>query len=197
MPTSYTMLLVPRFRAFDLAGAPLTGGKVYVYEAGTTTAKTSYTTSALSSANTNPVILDANGQADIWVAGPYKVVVTDSAGVQQYTQDNLYGFGGSYASLPIQDDDKLIAWGDVDGALVNSSMTITAIETAVTAFNTITQLQGGVVAAASGDTSAGVLDDKLDAGIGLTKTISTDGNGAKTMTIGCTMDPRVAAMLFG
>ena len=193
MPTSYTMLLVPRFRAFDLAGDPLTGGKVYVYEAGTTTLKASYTTSALSSANTNPVILDANGQADIWVAGPYKVVVTDSAGVQQYTQDNLYGFGGQYISMPTQDVDKVLAWGDVDGEVTNSTLTLAAIEAAVNVFNTITMLNGGVVAAAAGDTSAGVLDDKLQAGPGILKTVTTDGAGIKTVQISA-LSPLLAAV---
>ena len=39
---------------FDDSGFPLSGGKLYVYEAGTTTLKTSYTTEAASTANANP-----------------------------------------------------------------------------------------------------------------------------------------------
>ena len=193
MPTSYTMLLVPRFRAFDLAGDPLTGGKVYVYEAGTTSRKESFSSAALSSANTWPVVLDANGEADIWLAGPYKIVVTDADGVQQYSQDNLYGFGGAYVSMPVQDVDKMLAWGDVDGEVANSTLTLSAIEAAVNAFNTITMLNGGVVAAAAGDASVGVLDDKLQAGPGILKTVTTDGAGIKTVQISA-LSPLLAAV---
>ena len=63
-------------------------GKVYVYEPGTTTAKTSYTTSALSVANANPVILDAYGRAEIWVSGNAKFLVQDANGGSEYEVDN-------------------------------------------------------------------------------------------------------------
>lgn len=63
-------------------------GKVYVYEPGTTTAKTSYTTSALSVANANPVILDAYGRAEIWVSGNAKFLIQDANGGSEYEVDN-------------------------------------------------------------------------------------------------------------
>ena len=75
---------------FDDDGDPLAGGKVYFYEPGTVTLKDTYTTSALDTANTNPVILDANGRAVIWLNNEYKYKVTNSSDVQVgATVDNL------------------------------------------------------------------------------------------------------------
>ena len=81
-----------RFRAFDANGEPLAGGKLYTYEAGTTTPKNSFTTQDESVANTNPVILDADGYADVWLGtGFYKLVLTDSADVTLWTIDDVVG----------------------------------------------------------------------------------------------------------
>lgn len=183
MAALYTLLLVPKFRALGLDGTPLAGGVVSIYEAGSTTPKTSYADADMASANPWPVVLDANGQAGIWVSGPYRIMVTDADGVQQYSADHLFGFGGSYASMPDQDPDKLIAWGTPDGTLINSNMSVADIEAAVRAFNTVTMLAGGLVAAAAGDASAGTLDDKLTVGPGLVKTVNTDGSGVKRLTV--------------
>lgn len=72
----------------DANGDPLSGGKLNFYETGTTTRKNTYTTSAESVANANPVILDAAGrQGDIWFTGVAKVVLTDSADVEIDTTD--------------------------------------------------------------------------------------------------------------
>ena len=53
---------------FDDNGTPLVGGKLYSYAAGTTTLLTTYTTSAGTVANTNPIILNAGGRTpnEIW-----------------------------------------------------------------------------------------------------------------------------------
>lgn len=55
---------------FDDNGSPLVGGKLYSYAAGTTTLLTTYTTSAGTVANTNPIILNAGGRTpnEIWQA---------------------------------------------------------------------------------------------------------------------------------
>lgn len=87
MPIS--LLPVIRARFFDAAGVPLAGGKVYTYDAGTTTPKDSYTDSTGGTPNANPVILDAAGEADIWLDGFYHVVVDDANDVQQYDTDNV------------------------------------------------------------------------------------------------------------
>lgn len=83
------LLPYPKFRALDSNGAPLSGGKVYTYEAGTTTPKATYTDSGAGTPNTNPVILDSQGYADIWLSGSYKIVLKTSADVTIFTTDNV------------------------------------------------------------------------------------------------------------
>ena len=83
-------IFYPKFRACDPStGLPLVGGKLYTYVAGTTTPQATYSDAALSVANANPVILDANGEASIY-CGPvsYKLVLQDSTGAEIWTFDN-------------------------------------------------------------------------------------------------------------
>lgn len=75
----------------DSAGAPLAGGKLYTYAAGTSTPLATYSDQAGTIPNANPVVLDARGEATIfWGSAGYKVVLKDSADVTIWTQDNLY-----------------------------------------------------------------------------------------------------------
>jgi hypothetical protein len=69
-----------------ILGTPLVGGKVYFYEPGTETPKTTYQDSALTIPNTNPVVLDSRGQAVIWGSGTYRQVLVDVFGVQIWDQ---------------------------------------------------------------------------------------------------------------
>src|SRR6185295_2959637 len=64
----------------DGNGRPLVGGKVYFYSVGTSTPKDTYQDSAQTSLNTNPVILNARGQASIYGSGAYRQVLRDAFG---------------------------------------------------------------------------------------------------------------------
>jgi microcystin-dependent protein len=81
----------PRPRFFDTNGDPLAGGKLYAYQAGTSTPQNTYADQALLTPNANPVVLDANGEATIFVPDStlYKFVLKDSADVTQWTEDNI------------------------------------------------------------------------------------------------------------
>ena len=85
----------PKLQFFTAAGAPLSGGRVYTYSAGTSTPYPTYTDSTGSVANTNPVVLDARGEASIWLeqGKAYKIELRDSANVLIYTQDGLTSQG--------------------------------------------------------------------------------------------------------
>ncbi len=64
------------------------GALIYVYEFGTTTAKTTYADFALTTPNTDPVVADANGLfADIFVDVQCSMELQTSAAVQVYTAD--------------------------------------------------------------------------------------------------------------
>ena len=67
------------FQCLGLDGKPLAGGKIYTYEAGTTTPKSTFTTMAGDVPNLNPVILDQNGKAKIFLGdGSYRLQIKDS-----------------------------------------------------------------------------------------------------------------------
>jgi hypothetical protein len=90
---------------FTNSGAVLTGGKLYTYAAGTTTPLASYTTSAGSTARTNPIILDSAGRVpdggEIWItSSQYKFVLKDSNDVLIATYDNISGINA--ASYQVQ-----------------------------------------------------------------------------------------------
>ena len=85
----------PKLQFFGSDGLPLVGGKLYTYAAGTTTPLASYTDHTGVTANTNPVILDSNGEADVWLPDTtsYKYVLKDADDATLYTVD--------YISVPV------------------------------------------------------------------------------------------------
>jgi len=83
----------PKFRSFLASGAPNNGGKVYIYETGTTTKVGAG--SALDARGgsdvANPLILDAAGEGDLWLAAgaQYTIKVDTSADVQLSSTDGI------------------------------------------------------------------------------------------------------------
>ena len=77
MVRAVTPIPFVKARFFDRCGKPLTGGKVYTYEANTTTPKVTYKDPYGLTPNTNPIILDAAGEADIYLDGTYRIRITD------------------------------------------------------------------------------------------------------------------------
>lgn len=68
---------------FDNSGNPLSSGKVYFYDVGTTTFKDTYTSSEATTINPNPITLNAGGKAPaggIYGIGTYRQVVKDRNG---------------------------------------------------------------------------------------------------------------------
>ena len=76
----------PKFRADDSNGEPMAFGQVYSYVPGTTTPKATYTSSTGDVANSNPVVLDNKGEADIYTVGPTKLVLKKKVGSFYVTQ---------------------------------------------------------------------------------------------------------------
>ena len=73
----------------DNNGDPLASGNVYIYQAGTTTASTLYTTADAGTAHANPLVLDAYGRAQAYGNRDYKFIVTDVSGTTLYTMDDI------------------------------------------------------------------------------------------------------------
>src|SRR6185437_13074114 len=85
----------PIFKAFDNVGLPLSFGLLYTYQAGTTTPQATYTDSTGNTPNPNPVLLNARGEAQIWLnpLQNYKYLLTDALGNQipGWPVDNISG----------------------------------------------------------------------------------------------------------
>jgi hypothetical protein len=82
---------------FNSGGVPLAGGKIYTYEAGTTTPKACYTSASGLVAHSNPIILDSTGRipgGEIWLtsAQAYLFILKSSNDTLIGTYDNIYGY---------------------------------------------------------------------------------------------------------
>ncbi len=82
---------VPRLQFFGDDNLPLVGGKLYSYKAGpSATPLATYTDYGAGTPNANPTILDARGEASVWLgAGAYYLVLKDSNDVTIWTQDQV------------------------------------------------------------------------------------------------------------
>lgn len=94
-----SLFYLPRQFVIDGGGDPRAGAKLYFYQAGTLTAQDTYSDSALTTPNTNPVVADSAGEfgAIYLSTDPYRVILKDSDDVTLWDQDNYdaapIGFG--------------------------------------------------------------------------------------------------------
>lgn len=95
---------------FTNSGAPLTGGKIYTYAAGTTTPATTYTTSQGNVQWTNPIVLNAAGRVpsggEIWLTDGilYKFVLKNADDVAIATYDNISGINSNFVAFVNQQE---------------------------------------------------------------------------------------------
>jgi hypothetical protein len=88
--TAAMLAPLPPVRAeFMQNGNPCSGCKVYFFEPSTTTPKNTYSDALGAVPNANPVVLDSQGRATIFISGFYRVKVTTALGTELYTTDNV------------------------------------------------------------------------------------------------------------
>ena len=82
------------------SGAPLSGGTIETYLAGTSTPATTWTSNTGLTAHANPIVLNTLGLPNtagsaVWLTSgiAYKFIIKDSLGVLQRTIDNITGIG--------------------------------------------------------------------------------------------------------
>lgn len=80
-------MIGPKFYGWDENGLPLAGGKLYTYETLTNTPKATYDSEDQDVANANPIILNSEGYADVYLDGSYKMVLKDSNDNDIWTTD--------------------------------------------------------------------------------------------------------------
>jgi hypothetical protein len=125
----------------DNSGNVLTGGKIYTYNAGTTTPLATYTSNLGTAAHPNPIILDASGRipgGELWLSNGfgYKFVTKDANDVLIGTYDNI----PSSAQPPIVNDASSISYEQgytvtAGGFIIGDTYRITSLGT--TNFQTI------------------------------------------------------------
>jgi microcystin-dependent protein len=86
------------FQFFTTTGLPLAGGKIYTYQAGSSTPLATYTDNTGTVANANPIILGTDGRPadEIWLTYGfnYKFILKTADEVLIQSYDNLYGIIG-------------------------------------------------------------------------------------------------------
>jgi hypothetical protein len=91
MTTQLSPLPVQRF--YDNNNNPLSGGQLWTYQAGTSTPQATYTDSTGGTANANPVVMNARGEANVWLTQgqAYKFVLKDASSNTIWTTDQIIG----------------------------------------------------------------------------------------------------------
>jgi len=163
----------PKMQFFDINGEPLVGGKVYTYEAGTTTPVATYSDSTGVSVNPNPVVLNARGEAPIWLgADIYKFKLSDANDVEIWTVD--------YISAPISGVSPALT-GNV---VIDSNSSNPALKITQTGFGVALKVQDET----DPDATPTVIDNTGQLGIGTAspsqKVDISGGNLAFTSTAG-------------
>jgi len=103
-------------------GLPLNGGKLYTYQAGSSTPLATYTDVNGTIPNANPIILGTDGRlpAELWLTYGYnyKLVLQDSNSVTIATYDNIYGILGTIpAASSTLPSGMILLWSGAIGSI--------------------------------------------------------------------------------
>jgi len=179
----------PKQQIIDGNGDPIVGALLYTYAGGTDTAKATYTDYTGDTANTNPVVSDANGYVEVWLGtGAYKFVLTNGVGATLFNPGTIEG-------TTIYTVDNITANGSGGGTtgtiqVVENIAALKALDES-TEFNMVAVL--GYLA--QGDLGGGMFywddssTDSNDDGITITPT-STTGAGRWKRLIDNEINPR-------
>jgi hypothetical protein len=85
-----TPIVQPHVTFVDASGNACAGCALWTYAAGTTTPQATYTDATGGSQNTNPIVLDPAGGAQIWLGSlSYKFILKDASGVTIWSVDQV------------------------------------------------------------------------------------------------------------
>jgi len=95
MAYSLSPWLKPRFFITG-TNRPLAGGLMYTYKAGTTDPAKTYSDDS-GTENTNPIVLDSDGQCDLYLddSVSYRIILKNAAGVTQFDKDRIASIGST------------------------------------------------------------------------------------------------------
>ena len=214
-----SLLLSPGFQITDDNGCVQSGAKLYIYDAGTTTAATTYSDVGLTTAQTHPVVADSAGRhVNIYVPGGqlYKIAFYNSSDVLIWERDDIPpAISSGDGALPIAQGGSsaitaplaLVALGAAsDADLTTLNGTVSTLNTAQTtaAWETGTSTVEGKVspekvaaaiaeqqASQSGVPDAEIWDEKTSGTVG----DSLTGDTWTTRTVNTKRDPNTLVTL--
>lgn len=173
----------PKWRAYADDGELLAGGLLYTYEAGTATSKASYSDEALATENTNPVVLNARGECDLFLKGYYKMILKDADGNLIWSEDYVCAPGFWWW----EEEPAAIAFVDATSFTVAGDLTIRYIADRAVKFDQTSDAAGWITSssynAGSGLTTVIMNSVTLDSGLSTVfygpdiLAIATDLNG--------------------
>ena len=106
----------------DNNGVPLAGGLIYTYQAGSSSPLATYTSNNGTTANANPIVLDANGRVsnEVWLLTgySYKFIIQTATGTSLQTLDNIYPIlQNAPASAPAVPSGCILLWSGSTGSV--------------------------------------------------------------------------------
>lgn len=138
MPTVH-LAPIARKQYLDSNGDPVVGGKLFTYAAGSSTKQTTYTDSTGTTANSNPIILDASGRTPngVWYTAGllYKEVLalatdTDPPTSPIYTADRLEGVNDTTTPAALASSSQWVASGMTPTYVSATQFTVVGDQTA-------------------------------------------------------------------
>lgn len=166
------MTLVPLFdltqQFNNKSGSILVGGRLYVYYVGRTDLAKTWADEDAHAQNTNPILLDSNGRATVFVDDSYSytLVVCDRNGAELFSQDITPGStGGAGGSRIVYHDETLTGDGTQTNLLGANTFPL-GVDSTMTAYTGVAENKDALILGVNGDWfSANYLDkfnDKVD-----------------------------------
>jgi hypothetical protein len=163
-----------KFSSSDILGAPLVGGLLYTYLAGTSTPYATYTDQTGTIANANPVVLDARGEANVWLEQgvAYKFALHDALDNLIWTVDNINAAPG----------------GGATGLFGNGTVAAPSISFLNSTGMGFYRISNNVLGVATAGANAMAIDASQNVGIGIASpTVRLDVVGAGKFSTGLTV----------
>ena len=181
---SFHLAPIANEQQVDSDGAPVSGGKISVYVAGTSTPATTYTDDTGGTAQTNPIVLNSLGLPanPVWLQSgrSYKFVFTDANDVQtRPTVDDVTGINDPDASGSV---DQWVLYGNEPTYISATSFSVEGDQTPI--FQALRRLK-------SANTGGTIYSSIVSAvyGAGITTVTVTNDSG--------TLDSGLSAVSYG
>lgn len=146
------LIFSPKMQFFDNSGLPVGGGKLFIYQAGTTTKINTYTDATLGTTNPNPVILDSAGRPsnngapiDLYVTQAFNMTLSPSTDTDPptnafWTESNVTTLG-QLVSVQTKSANYVVQTSDRDSLILfdcsagNKTCTLLPVATAGNGFD--------------------------------------------------------------